>query len=189
MKILYKYLILIIKGYYLVCLKLKLKMIGVSYQKGLRGKRVIIRNEGVITIGKRVRLNSFPDGELYKTILMAHCKDSEISIGDHCVLNGTIIHCRSKIIIGNYCMFGPGAKLVDNDSHRISIDIFERRKAPVSLPIIIHNNVWVGMHSLILKGVEIGDNSIIAAYSVVTKDVPANTLVAGNPARIIKYLN
>ena len=85
-------------------------------------------------------------------------------------------------------MFSPGSKLVDNDSHRISIDISERRKPPNSAPIIIHDNVWVGMNSLILKGVEIGQNSIVAAHSVVTRNVPENTLVAGNPAKIIKTL-
>ncbi|MCE0555601.1 acyltransferase [Motilimonas sp. E26] len=86
-------------------------------------------------------------------------------------------------------MFGPGCKIVDNDSHRTSIDVMKRREPPESSPIIIRNNVWVGMNSLILKGVEIGENSIVAANSVVTKSVPKNTLVAGNPARIIKKLD
>lgn len=85
-------------------------------------------------------------------------------------------------------MFGPGTKIVDNDSHRISIDVIERRKTPNSAPIIIGDNVWVGMNALILKGVEIGENAIVAAYSVVTKNVPENTLVAGNPAKILKTL-
>ncbi|MBC8770466.1 acyltransferase [Arenibacter sp. BSSL-BM3] len=85
-------------------------------------------------------------------------------------------------------MFGPGTKIVDNDSHRISIDINERRKAPKSNPIIIEDNVWIGMNSLVLKGVCIGKNSIVAAHSVVTKNVPENVLVGGNPAKIIKTL-
>ncbi len=85
-------------------------------------------------------------------------------------------------------MFGPGSKIVDNDSHRVSIDVEERRKLPNSAPILIEENVWVGMNSLILKGVTIGKNSIVAAHSVVTKHVPENVLVAGNPAKIIKNL-
>ncbi len=96
---------------------------------------------------------------------------------------------RAKVKIGDFCMFGPGSKLVDNNSHRTSIDIKERRKPPNSDPITIGKNVWLGMNSLILKGVTIGDNAIIAAYSVVTKDVPANILVAGNSAKIKKVCN
>lgn len=54
--------------------------------------------------------------------------------------------------------------------------------------IIIENDVWIGMRSIILKGVTIGEKSIVAAGSVVTKSVPANTIVAGNPAKVVKYL-
>jgi acetyltransferase-like isoleucine patch superfamily enzyme len=173
---------------HLIGLRLKLRVYGVAHGKRIRGNRVIIKNVGKIIIGNSVGLNSFPGGEPYRTGLQTHCKDAIISIGDNCNLNGTIIHCRTKVEIGSLCMFGPGSKLVDNDSHRISIDISERRKSPNSAPIIIHDNVWVGMNSLILKGVEIGQNSIVAAHSVVTRNVPENTLVAGNPAKIIKTL-
>lgn len=168
---------------------LKLKIHGVSYGKKIRGNRVILKNEGKINIGNMVTLNSYPDGEIYKTGLQAHCKNSVISIGDKCKLNGTMIHCRTSVKIGDFCMFGPGTQIIDNDSHRISIDVEERRKAPISSPVIIEDNVWVGMNSLILKGVKIKKNSIIAAHSVVTKDVPENTLMGGNPAKIIKKLS
>ena len=63
-----------------------------------------------------------------------------------------------------------------------------QRKPAVRKPINIGNNVWTGMNSLILKGVSIGENSIIAAHSVVTKDVPDNVIVGGNPAKILKQL-
>jgi acetyltransferase-like isoleucine patch superfamily enzyme len=178
----------ILKLPHLIILRLKLKFYGVVYGKKIRGNRVVIRNVGKIIIGDNVGLNSFPDGEPYKTGLQTHCEGSVIYIGDNCRLNGTMIHCRTTIKIGSFCMFGPGTKIVDNDSHRISRDIVERRKSPNSSPIIIHDNVWIGMNSLILKGVEIGQNSIVAAYSVVTKNIPEDTLVAGNPAKIIKNL-
>lgn len=62
----------------------------------------------------------------------------------------------------------------------------DRHKTGFAKPIIIGNNVWIGGHSVIIGGVEIGDNSIIASGSVVTKDVPENTIFAGNPAKKLK---
>jgi acetyltransferase-like isoleucine patch superfamily enzyme len=173
----------------LILLHIQLRRHGVVYGKKLRGNPCIIRNRGKIELGRDVFLNSYPDGELYKTGLLAHLDYSLIKIGDNCSLNGTIIHSRDSVVIGNDCMFGPGVVILDNDSHNTSIDPERRRHGKVSeSPVIIGNNVWVGMHSIIMKGVHIGDNSIIAAGSVVTKSVPGNSLFGGNPAGFIKEL-
>jgi acetyltransferase-like isoleucine patch superfamily enzyme len=172
----------------LILLHLKLKLYGVVYGQKVRGNRVVLKNVGKIKIGNRVSLNSYPGGEPYRTGLQTHCREAIISIGNDCNLNGTMIHCRTSVKIGSYCMFGPGSKIVDNDAHRVSIDVAKRRKPPKSAQISIEDNVWVGMNSLILKGVTIGKNSIIAAHSVVLKNVPENVLVAGNPAKLIKNL-
>jgi len=174
---------------HLAIMHAKLKMCGVKYGKKIRGNRVVLKNKGKIDIGDRVNLNSYPGGEAYITGLQCHCEESVISIGSDCNLNGTMIHCRTSVSIGDFCLFGPGSRIVDNDSHRISTDIEERRKPPNAAPITIGDNVWVGMSSLILKGVTIGNNSIIAAHSVVTKPVPENVLVAGIPARVIKNIS
>lgn len=177
-----------IKIWYLFFLLIKLKIKGVKFGRNLRGNRVIIKNEGKIVLGNFVSLNSYPDGDLYKTGLLTYFKDAVITIGNNCNLNGAVIHCNSSVKIGNDCMFGPGTKIVDNDSHRVSIDPLERRKEAIKIPIEIEDNVWIGMNSLVLKGVKIGQNSIIAAHSVVTKDVPKNVIAGGNPAKIIKEL-
>ena len=169
-------------------LHLNLNMKRVVYGKQITGNRLVLKNTGRICLGNKVSLNSYPDGDIYRTGLLTHCKDSTISIGDNCILNGTMIHCRTNISIGSFCMFGPGTHIIDNDSHRISIKQNERRQPPYSAPIIIEDNVWVGMNSIILKGVKISNNSIVAAHSVVTKDIPENVLVAGNPAKIVKNL-
>ena len=79
-------------------------------------------------------------------------------------------------------------ELIDNNSHRAVADPLERRKPPSSKPIILGSNVWIGTNSLIMKGVTIGENSIVAAQSVVTKDVPSNVIVGGNPAKPIKQI-
>lgn len=179
----------LLKLWFWLLLHIQARSNRVKYGKGLRGNRVILKNKGKIILGNNVNLNSYPDGDLYKTGLITYLPDSKIIIGNNCNLNGTMIHSNISVKIGNHCMFGPGTKIIDNDSHRISIDISERRKPPVRKPIEIGDNVWVGMNSLILKGVKINDNSVVAAYSVVTKDVPKNVLIAGNPAKIIKHLN
>jgi maltose O-acetyltransferase len=164
-------------------------MHGVVYGKKLRGNLCIIKNQGKIELGNHVFLNSYPDGELYKTGLLAHFHSSLIKIGDNCLLNGTIVHSRDTVIIGDNCMFGPGVVILDNDSHNTSIDPAARRTGRITVsPVIIGNNVWVGMHSILMKGVHIGDNSIIASGSVITKDVPSNQLFGGNPARFLKNL-
>lgn len=164
-------------------------MHGVVYGRKLRGNPCKIKNRGKIELGNNVFLNSYPDGELYKTGLLAHLTSSLIKIGDNCSLNGTVIHSRDSVIIGDNCMFGPGVVILDNDSHNISIDPVVRRTGKIAeSPVVIGNNVWIGMRSIIMKGVRIGDNSIIAAGSVVTKDVPSNQLFGGNPASFLKKL-
>ena len=102
--------------------------------------------------------------------------------------NGTEIHARSSVKIGNWCILSS-AEIIDNNSHNTSLNHYKRRNGdPETKPVVLEDNVWVGMESLIMKGVTIGKNSIIGAHSVVTKNVPPNELWAGNPARFIKKL-
>ena len=105
-------------------------------------------------------------------------------------MSGVTIYAREGITIGERCVIGGNVKILDNDFHpvdpalRISNPCENYGKAP----IVIGNNVFVGCNSLILKGVTIGENSVIGAGSVVCNSVPANCVVAGNPARIVKRL-
>lgn len=168
--------------------QLKLKKAKVIYGKKTYGNSFYIHNRGTIILGEKVFLNSKPNGSSFVTSINTYFIDSKVEIGNNCRLNGTIIHCNLHIKIGNNCLFGPGTVIVDNDSHRISIDYDERIKPPVMMPIVINDNVWVGMNCIILKGVTIGENSIVAAGSIVTKDVPSNVLCAGIPAKVIKML-
>jgi acetyltransferase-like isoleucine patch superfamily enzyme len=90
-----------------------------------------------------------------------------------------------SIIIGNACMIAHGAYISDADWH----GIYDRAE-PVgnTKPIIFEDNVWIGDSAIICKGVRIGKNSIIGAGAVVTKDVPPNSIFAGNPAKLVKEL-
>lgn len=125
----------------------------------------------------------------------------KILIGDRSFIGGgTFLHCTNDLIIGSDVLISWGCTLIDHNSHSVE---WEERKHDVtnwingkkdwehvtSKPIVIKDKVWIGFNSIILKGVTIGEGAIIAAGSVVTKDIEPYTVVGGNPARVIKRLN
>ena len=99
--------------------------------------------------------------------------------------NCTILD-MAAVRIGDNCLIAPNVGIYTSGH---SIHPVERYKTGYARPIIIGNNVWIGGHSVILGGIEIGDNSVVAAGSVVTKDIPANAVYAGNPAEKIKDID
>lgn len=139
-------------------------------------------------IGEDVWLNSYPDGSVYRTALNTYLPNASIEIGNRCKINGTVIHANEKVVLGDDCRIGPGTVICDNDSHRVALSVQGRANPPKSAPICIGNNVWIGMNCIILKGVCIADNTIIAAGAVVTKNCEANAIYAGNPAKFVKYI-
>ena len=107
-----------------------------------------------------------------------------LELGQNSYMNASLIQCASHITIGDNCAIAGDVLIQDTDFHPI-IDENGQPK-PVSKPIHIGNKVWTCAKATILKGVTIGDGAIVAAGAVVTKDVPAYSLVAGNPAKVIK---
>ncbi|MEY2525745.1 MAG: hypothetical protein QOE73_516 [Verrucomicrobiota bacterium] len=153
----------------------------------LRSKR-----SDAVVIGKHVSCYagcSFAIGE------KGHC-----TIGDFTLVNGALIMAEDKIDIGSHCLISWNVGIADSDFHPLApaqrlIDaqalapFFKDRPPRPELktaPVIIQDNVWIGMNATILKGVTIGENSVVAAGAVVTKSVPPNTVVAGNPAIAVK---
>lgn len=123
----------------------------------------------------------------------------KIEIGNNVKIGGrSQILCVDKVVIGDYTAIATNVTIVDNNNHPINPEYREyMRTTPHNSdarswihsdhkPVIIGKNCWIGSDVRIQKGVTIGDNSIIAACSVVTKDVPANCIAAGNPAKIVK---
>jgi maltose O-acetyltransferase len=98
--------------------------------------------------------------------------------------NCTILD-MAEVRIGDNCMIGPNVGIY-TAGH--SIESKGRNKSGYAIPMKIGNDVWIGGSCVILAGVTIGENSVVAAGSVVTKDVPANVIVAGNPAKILKNI-
>ncbi|MBP2651394.1 MAG: Acetyltransferase (isoleucine patch superfamily) [Firmicutes bacterium] len=110
-----------------------------------------------------------------------------IHVGEDFIANYNVtILDIAPVHISNYCMIGPGT-LIATVGHPLS-PIGRRKKGAQGNPITIGNDVWIGGNSVILPGINIGSNVIVAAGSVVTRDVPSNCIVAGNPARKIKNL-
>ena len=139
----------------------------------------------------------------YAGVSFALGEHGSCKIGDFTLLNGALIMADEHIEIGRHCLVSWNVGIADSDFH--PIDAAQRRIDTMALapfykdrpprpalktaPVIIGDNVWIGMNAIILKGVTIGDNAVVAAGSVVSKDVPANVVVAGNPAVIVKRLD
>jgi acetyltransferase-like isoleucine patch superfamily enzyme len=125
-------------------------------------------------------------------------ENTSMAIGKRVFMNGTLI-VSEAIEIGNDVMISWGVTIVDHNSHAIAFsqraeDVVNWRAGKKDwthvkiAPVKIGDRVWIGFNAIILKGVTIGEGAIVGAGAVVTKDVPAWTIVAGNPARIIREL-
>jgi acetyltransferase-like isoleucine patch superfamily enzyme len=124
-----------------------------------------------------------------RCIISTHSPNAVIKIGSKCGFSGTSIGIKESLEIGNNVLVGANSYITDFDWH--SLDPMDRdNPANVrSKKVIIEDNVWIGLNCIILKGVRIGRNSIIGAGSVVSKDIPPDTISGGNPCRIIRSIN
>lgn len=174
-----------LKGlYYKIKFKFLFKNIKIGRHFRVYG-RLIITGPGYVIFGN----DCFIISQVTKTVrIKSLLPDSELIIGDHVGLNGTSIVCRGKITIGDYSNIAD-AYITDTSAHPISIDrrLYSARDVS-SENVYIGKNVWISVNSVILKGVHIGDNSVIAACSLVRKSLPENILAAGIPAKIIREL-
>jgi acetyltransferase-like isoleucine patch superfamily enzyme len=109
-----------------------------------------------------------------------------IEIGNHCSINeGVLIQGREKVVLGNHVTLSPYVLLLDGGLEKDDLSTVAAIKRHYSAPIIIEDHVWVGAGAIILAGVRVGEQSIVAAGAVVTKDVPQRCVVAGVPAKVI----
>jgi acetyltransferase-like isoleucine patch superfamily enzyme len=150
------------------------------------------RESGAITLGNHVSCYA---GCSFSVGVNGRCE-----VGDFTLLNGALIMAEERIEIGSHCLVSWNVGIADSDFHPLEpaqrlVDakalapFFKDRPPRPKLrtaPVIISDNVWIGMNATILKGVTVGENSVVAAGSVVTKSVPPNVVVAGNPAVVVK---
>lgn len=178
---------------------------------------ILVDNSSFLLSGFKLDLMDPVEEKIYVRIgkncmingkIIFESKKGEVIIGNNVFLGSSTIICRTKVEFGNNVFVAWGCYFYDHDSH--SLDYRERRKDILqqledhkvgknfittknwdvvnTAPITIGDDAWIGMEALILKGVTIGKGAIVAARSVVTKNVPPWTIVAGNPAKVVKEL-
>ena len=132
-----------------------------------------------------------------RTIIVTRAPEAEIAIGNNVGISGTTIYARKKITIGDNTCIGGNCKILDNDFH--PIDWEERNKLMSDVhggdsslipakEIKIGKNCFIGCNSIILKGTVLGEGCVVGAGAVVAGKFEANSIIAGNPARVIRKL-
>lgn len=145
-----------------------------------------------ISIGKNFKMNNgarYSDAGLNGKCRIEVRDKACLKIGENVGLSDVTITCHEDITIGNNVLLGVGAQIRDTDNHSLNpndrlrgLDWQNKKTAPIR----IEDNVFIGAFACILKGVTIGENSIIAAGSVVTKNIPSNEVWGGNPAKKLR---
>lgn len=139
------------------------------------------------------------EGSIVESSIVFDKDYAKLEVGNRTFIGVSNIICANNIKIGSDVLISWGCTIVDHNSHAIE---FKKRSEDVAnwmmskknwdavktAPIIIENKAWLGFNVIILKGVTIGEGAVVAAGSVVTKDVPAYTIVGGNPARVIREI-
>lgn len=171
----------------------------VSYGSGLRicdYVSIKMKGNNTFTIGKNF---GFSSGAYYNPLArnihgaIELEKGAQLIIGNNVGISSSCLWVYDKLVIGDNTKIGGDTLIIDSDCHSLdpilrSCSTTDRPNAKKS-PITIGKNVLVGTRCIILKGVTIGDNSVIGSGSVVTRDIPENCIAAGNPCRVIKYIN
>jgi acetyltransferase-like isoleucine patch superfamily enzyme len=154
---------------------------------GLRAECLpYMRGQGRLSLGDNVNLSG--RSCFYFLSYMPETPESQIGSGVF-IGNGCTLASARRIEIGDHCLLAPFVRIHDNDGH--PTDAGKRREGRPIGPddvaeVVIEDNVWLGASCTVLKGVRVGANSIVGTGAVVTSDVPPNSIVAGNPARVIR---
>ena len=190
--------------YYRFYNKLYFKLKGIEYGKNFCVyNKIYVKGRGKVKIGDNF---VFTSGDAINPIcrnirgcIYTVTKDSQITIGNNVGISSACIWSQTSIKIGNNVNIGGDCIIMDSDAHphdymkrrreyAIEVGTVKYMQEIPSKPITIGDDCWIGALCIILKGVNIGARSIIAAGSVVTKDVPEDCIAAGNPARIVRRM-
>lgn len=164
-------------------------LMGVKFGRGIHffGKIHLRKHrKSTITVGDHCRFRNRYHSNLigihHPCMISTLAPKAELIIGQGCGFSGTTIAVFSSIVIGDNVKCGANTLITDGDWH------FDDPRVGPPKKVVIESNVWLGYGSIVLKGVSIGENSVIGAGSVVVNDIPPNCIAAGNPCKVIKVL-
>jgi acetyltransferase-like isoleucine patch superfamily enzyme len=156
---------------------------GMKIGKGTRFSSLYVTWPHQVSIGRKCRI----EHDVYFHFDNIYQPGPSILIGDGCFIgSGCEFNISLRIEIGNYCQIASGTRFVDHN-HGTAFGTLIFEQLCTSSKISIGEDVWIGANAVILEGVEIGSGAVVAAGAVVTRPVPSNAIVAGVPARIIRY--
>jgi maltose O-acetyltransferase len=142
------------------------------------GNLLWVQAGGTLTLGEEVWLRT-EHGENRLTVFPG----ARMELGDRVFLNGAMLHAKREIRVGNDSMIGFGARVFDSDLHPIDLDTPERIE-----PVTIGERVWIGSDVTVARGVRIGDDVVVGARSVVTRDLPSRVVAVGAPAKPVREI-
>lgn len=125
-----------------------------------------------------------------RTIIVTRVEGAKITIGNNVGISGATIYARKEITIGDNTNIGGNVKILDNDFHPIEVEarLMDEKEKIGTAPVRIGKNCFIGCNALILKGTELGDNCVVGAGAVVCGKFESNSVIVGNPARVIRKL-
>jgi acetyltransferase-like isoleucine patch superfamily enzyme len=157
--------------------------------RGFRAERLpYMRGKGRLILGDDVHLS----GRSCFYFMRMTGDQPVIAIGNHVFIgNGCTLSAARRITIGDHCLISAGVRIHDNDGH--PLDAVRRVAGEMigpdeARPVTIEEGAWIGAEAAILKGVTIGRNAVVGTGAVVTHDVPANSVAAGNPAQLVRTI-
>ena len=192
-----QYLHYLRKAQWQVCARMQFRRQGVEVGReiSLYGVPIISRcDESTMTIGDRVNLCSLPSftalGVSRPVILRTLRPGAVLSIGEDSGLSGTTICAARSVAIGRRCLIGADVLITDTDFHPLDPENrrYRSERDARSEPVNVGDDVFIGARAIILRGVKIGEGAVVGAGSVVSRDIPAFSVCAGNPARVIRNL-
>ena len=148
-----------------------------------RGK-LVVRGPGLVRVGRSVMFDH-ATGHINR--LLTFDPAARLTIGNNCYINGVEIACKQEVSIGDCCILAE-CLIMDTDFHSVDTNRHDKTAKVRTAPVRIGRNVWLANKVIVIRGVTIGNDSVVGAGSVVTRDVPAGVVVAGNPARIVRHL-
>ena len=172
---------------------------GVSYGKRMdvgtritlkkyRGAEFIIGDNFVFTSGDSIN----PISRNIRGCIFINT-DAKLNIGNDVGISSACIWCDESITIGSHVRIGGDCIILDTDCHSLNYtdrrQIESDRKGTRTKPVRIGDDVLIGARTMILKGVTIGDRSVVGAGSIVTQDIPCDCIAAGNPCKVIRFIN